>query len=288
MGSVGHVVIEKTRIIRLINFIYEQLHQYGDRLSDPDPHLAVGSPLAIDHVRSGLEPGHRAYLHLRVTHEYLLAIGELVRARGSFSPLGVEQAVCRTALMAACKALYILEPDSSDGRIRRCATLMLEDERSSLREAKDALKVVKPGDPTHEVWIKLQKQLQEGTRFVDERLSALGLEKERFEGDGSLFLAAGKYLDKVAPLPQPAGLAQSKSVSSEAVMLRYWNQTSGYAHANLWPLMRIARQTLGTSEVTVAGRLDDMLGLLASTYSIFDSAMTLLDQRRTSTSGTPS
>lgn len=271
--------IDEQRALDHLNHVYALLRTYDDRLRSADPPIEEGSSLAQDEGRSILQPGHRAYFHLRVSYEFLRSIGTLVRTTKSFSPLGVEQAMSRTALIAACKALYLLGPSTSDDRLARCAALMLKDDASSLTEVKQTLEVIGEDDPMHATWVGWQIQLEAGPNQIREQLQALGIEKASLRGDGELFRAAGQYLDMVHPLQQPDGLEPSRSITSEAVLVRYWNQTSGYAHANIWPFLRIATpQSDGTGHV-VSGRLDDAVGLLSMTYQVFDGAYKLLERR---------
>ncbi|WP_043650938.1 hypothetical protein [Cellulosimicrobium cellulans] len=271
--------IDEQRALDHLNLVYRQLHQHDDRLRGAEPPIAEGSSLAQDAQRSTLQPGHRAYFHLRVSYEFLRSIGTLVQATKSFSPLGVEQAMSRSALIAACKALYLLEPTASDDRLSRCAALMLKDDASSLREVDDTLKVLGKDDPMHAIWTSWKTQLEAGPAQVKEQLEALGLAKATLHGDGELFRTAGQYLDAVHPLQQPDGLEPSRSITSEAILVRYWNQTSGYAHANIWPFLRIATPNPDGTGHIVSGRLDDATGLLSITYQVFEGAHELLERR---------
>ncbi|MFJ4233845.1 hypothetical protein [Cellulosimicrobium cellulans] len=262
-----------------LNLVYRLLHQYDDRLKGAEPPIAEGSSLAQDEERSTLQPGHRAYIHLRVSYEFMRSIGTLVQATKTVSPLGVEQAMSRSALIAACKALYLLEPTSSNDRLARCAALMLKDDASSLREVDGTLAVLGPDDPMHAIWTGWKTQLEAGPKQVGEQLKALGITKAPLRGDGELFRSAGQYLDAVRPLQQPEGLEPSRSITSEAILVRYWNQTSGYAHANIWPFLRIATPNPdGAGHILVSG-LDDAAGLLSITFQVFEGAHELLERR---------
>ncbi|WP_170177034.1 hypothetical protein [Myceligenerans xiligouense] len=263
-----------------LNLLYRVLHTYESRLVGADPGFMQGSPLALDGDRSTvLQPGHRAYLHLRSTYEFLDSIGRLVQAKKTFSPLGVEQAMGRTALLAACKALYLLEPDDSDERFRRCAALALEDDKSSLREVRDALAVVDESDPIHKTFTDWREKLRCDQSGILEEVTRLGLTPVALKGDGELFGIVARYLDRVSPLPQPDDVRPTKSVSYRAILMRYWNQTSGYAHAHTWPLLRIAESAPGTNQLTVAANIADVIGLLTMIWDVFDNAMSLLQQR---------
>ncbi|WP_125206450.1 MULTISPECIES: hypothetical protein [Isoptericola] len=271
--------IDEKRALDHLNLVYRQLHKYDDRLQAAEPPIEEGSSLAQDEARSTLQPGNRAYFHLQVSYEFLRSIGILARATKSFNPLGVEQAMSRTALIAACKALYLLEPSASDDRLARCASLMLKDGESSLREVEDALKVLGEEDPMSATWAGWQTRLKAGPAQVKEQLRALGIERASLRGDGELFSTAGQYLDKVQPLQQSDEVEPSRSITSEAVLVRYWNQTSGYAHANMWPFLRIATPNSDGTGHLVSARLDDAVGLLSITYQVFESAYELLERR---------
>lgn len=265
---------------RRLNLLYQVLHMHESRLRAADPRFTQGSPLALDGDRSTvLQPGHRAYLHLRSTYEFLDSIGQLVRAKKTFSPFGVEQAMGRTALLAACKALYLLEPDDSDERFRRCAALALEDDKSSLREARDALDILDESDPVHTALTDWSDQLKRDRNGIRDEARRLGLTPTTLKGDGALFGFVGKYLDGVSPLPQPDGIGPTKSISHQAILMHYWNQTSGYAHAHTWPLLRTAESAPGTNELTVTVNTDDVIGLLEVIWDILDNAMSFLGQR---------
>ena len=265
---------------RRLNLLYTALHRHEERLSKADPDFEEGSSLAQDSARSAvLQPGFRAYFHLRSTYEFLDSIGRLVRERKSFSPFGVEQAMGRTALLGACKAIYLLEPGSSDARLMRCAMLALEDDKSSLREIKDTLKVLGEDDSLHPTWKAWGAKLEKDAAAVRGEAELLGITLTAWRGDGELFRHVGEYLDKVTPLPQPEDLEPSKSISHEAILVRYWNQTSGYVHAHTWPFMRLAKPTAGTNELTIAVHTDDVVGLLMVIWDILDNAIELLDRR---------
>jgi len=266
--------------LRRFNRVFDALRQHEERLSGADPGFEDGSALAQDSTRSTvLEPGFRAYFHLRTVYEFLDSIGRLATERKSFSPLGVEQALGRTALLAACKAIYLLEPSSSDERLKRCAALAIEDDVSSRREIRDTLRVLGEDDPMYATWSAWGAKLEADAASMRKEAESLGLELTKWKGDGELFRHVGEYLDKTSPLPPVDGLEPSKSITHEAILVRYWNQTSGYVHAHTWPFMRIAKPTPGTNQLTIAAHVDDVVGLLALIWDILDNAVQLLDRR---------
>lgn len=266
--------------LKRLNLIYSDLHAHESRLSEAEPDFAEGSQIARDAHRSTvLQPGHRAYFHLRSAYEFLDSIGRLVQVNKTFNPLGVEQAMGRTALLAACKALYLLEPETTDERFRRCAGLVLEDNRSSLREVRDALAVLGDGDPMREFWTRWQGKLEEDRDGVRMEATRLQAQPQVLKGDGELFGLVGEHLDRIAPLPQPEGRTPSKTVSHQAILMRYWNQTSGYVHAHTWPLVRNAESKPGAAGVTITANVRDVVGLLGEVLIVFKAAIGLLEQR---------
>lgn len=266
-----------------LNNIYALLHLYSTRASRVSPVVESGSSLHRDLERSrAIETASRAHLHLRVAYEFLIATGEHVKATKGIHPFGVEYALARTALLAGAKALYILVPDDSDSRIARCAAVMTKDAESSLREARDTLEVLGDLDPMTAAWTSWREQLSTGHASIADELSRLGLDRVTYRGEGDLVRQAGQYLDVVDPLKQPAEVPPSRSISNEATLVRYWNQTSGYAHANVWPLSRVAHGRKSDNVRWLTSPLQDVAGLLGQCYTVLDHGFQLLERRGTS------
>lgn len=266
----------------MLNNIYALLHLHESQASRVSPRVDRGSSLHRDQERSpSIDTGNRAHLHLRVAYEFLIATGEHIKATKTVHPFGVEQALGRTALLAGAKALYILVPDSSDARIARCAAVMTKDAESSLREARDTLDVLGDVDPMVATWAAWREQLAAGHASIADELARLGLDRVVYRGEGDLVRQAGQYLDTVDPLEQPPGTVASRSISNEATLVRYWNQTSGYAHANVWPLSRVAHRKKGEDARWVSSPLEDVAGLLGQCYAVLDHGFRLLERRGT-------
>jgi hypothetical protein len=250
---------------------FPTLDTWRDTLSRgvvPDP----GSELAADDEEWPYAPASTlAAIGLASAREHLHAVRLLFEA-GQLFPAAVAT-LCRSALIGASLATWMLEPDLRRERLRRSLSLALEDYKQHIKYGKEARQNLAP---------------ESLTPSADEQLERLELRRSQ-------------VLDLLANVGGPCAVNLSDDViptafevavpnaAQRAAMTIRWRSMSGAAHALVWHYFGNDGTTAttldagGVGQIAVAGDLGRLVMDYFPAYHVATGGWRLLARRSQST-----
>lgn len=203
-------------LLEAIRATYPTLDEWRDTLSEiivPPP----GSALAVDDEEwPYLSASSLVSVGLASAREHLHAVRLLIEARELFP--AATATVCRSALIGASLAVWMLQPDEREERLRRSLSLAVEDYKRHIQFGRD----VKELFPDALI-----------TPTADEQLDRLELRRSQVM---SLLGNLGGLLEvSLTDDVIPSALEYAvPDASQRAQMLVRWRSMSGAAHALAW------------------------------------------------------
>ena len=203
-------------LLAAIRDTFPTLDRWRDRLAEiiePEP----GSELAVDDEEwPYLCTSSLVSVGLATAREHLHAVRILIEAEELFP--AAASTLCRSALIGASLAVWMLEPDDRDVRLRRALSLAAEDYKRHIQFGRDVKELFVPADiaPT-----------------ADEQLDRLELRRSQVMSllDNVGGLVEVNLTDDVIPT------ALAHTIPGDAQrgqMLVRWRAMSGAAHALTW------------------------------------------------------
>ncbi len=227
-----------------------------------------GSDLAIDDEAWPYIPSSALVsLGLATAREHLHAVRLLVEA-GELFPAAVST-LCRSALIGASLAVWMLEPEGRNERLRRSLSLAAEDYKRHLQYGRD-VKELLPPDQVHPA--------------ADEQIDRLGLRRTQvlvllddLGGQVEVNLS-----DDVIPVALAAAVPDA---AQRGQMTIGWRSMSGAAHALAWHYFGHAGTSAseldegGVGRISIAGDVGRLVMDYFPAYHVATAGWRLLNER---------
>jgi hypothetical protein len=259
--------VSDDELLAAIRSTFPTLDGWRDRLAEIiEP--APGSELAVDDEEWPYAcTSSLVSVGLGTAREHLHAVRILVEAEELFP--AAASTLCRSALIGASLAVWMLEPDDRDVRLRRALSLAVEDYKRHIQFGRDITGMLAPEDiaPT-----------------ADEQLDRLELRRSQVLSllDNVGGRAEVNLTDDVIPTALEYTIPDD---SQRAQMLVRWRAMSGAAHALTWHYFGYDSTTASDVDAGGVGRVavGGDIGRLAMDYfppfHVATAGWRLLEQR---------
>lgn len=241
--------------------ILDHWQQWGSIAFWPEP----GSELEIDDQDwPTLSVSEIAHLGLQVAADHLLAVRAHIEARTLFAFSHLT--LCRSALLGATQALWVLAPDHRPERLKRARTVAAYAHRKHLQFLRGLQDhTPQPHANTDAVAAFVETQVEE-------------LDRKRMEVGEQL------RLNNTDMIREAMDAAFDAAHAAEAVIV--WQSGSGAAHGFVWPLLGTAGTVQSTptdqpglAEFQVGGSLRRMSNAYFAAFHAADRGWKLLRRR---------
>jgi hypothetical protein len=228
----------------------------------------VGSDLAADDEEWPYVPASTlAKIGLSSAREHLHAVRKLIESKELFP--AATSTLCRTALVGASCAVWMLEPDDRSERVRRWLSLAIEDFNRHIQYGNDVRELLPPD------------QIKPN---ADEDITRLELRQGQLLS--LLEDLGGVYKINLTDVVIPAALQYAvPDDEAQGQMILGWRSMSGAAHALAWHFFGNAGTSaaevdaLGIGEITVGGDVERLLMDYFTAYRVALAGWDLLDKR---------